>query len=178
MGLCRHIGTPTEVTIRREVMDMWDMMDEMRNAFNQRLMCSGSFKEGFRFKSSDRDFMMWYPCIKVIAEISQSSLYDLSKHTIVLFEDTDTPPGYVRLRRLSTPRHQTASSSDFQISDGTYISNSEWRQLMFSILSLNKLKKLYNSIRIRGPSSASFSESVEIDNVFCLHSFFWLAINV
>lgn len=61
MGLCRHIGTPTEVTIRREVMDMSDMMDEMKNAFNQRLMCSGSFKEGFRFKSSDRDFMMWYP---------------------------------------------------------------------------------------------------------------------
>lgn len=153
-------------------MDMSDMMDEMKNAFNRRLMCSGSFKEGFRFKSSDRDFMMWYPCIKVIAEISQSSLYDLSKHTIVLFEDTDTPPGYVRLKRLSTPRHQTASSSDFQISDGTYISNSEWRQLMFSILSLNKFEKLFNSIRIRGPSAASFSESVEIDNVFCLHSFF------
>lgn len=45
VGLCRHIGTPTEVTIRREVMDMWDMMDEMKNAFNQRLMCSGVLKK-------------------------------------------------------------------------------------------------------------------------------------
>lgn len=171
MGLCRHIGTPTEVTIRREVMDMSDMMNEMKNAFNPRLMCSGSYREGFRFKSSDRDLLNWFPCIKEIADISQSSLYDLSKHTIVLFEDKDTPPGYDRLKRLSTPRHQTASSSDFQISDGTYMPNSESRQFMFDFFSLHKFDKIFDNIRIRGPSANTFCESVEFDNVFCFHIF-------
>lgn len=45
---------------------------------------------------------------------------------------------------------------------------------MFFILSFNKFEKLFNSIRICGLFVVGFSEFVEIDNVFCLYSFFGL----
>lgn len=55
-GLCSHIGTPTEVIIRRELMDMEEII---RNSVgvNKGIICmhSGSYREGFR--SSDQDIM-------------------------------------------------------------------------------------------------------------------------
>lgn len=39
VGLCHYIGTPTDLDVT--------------------IMKSGSYKEGFRFKSSDLDAMIW-----------------------------------------------------------------------------------------------------------------------
>lgn len=60
-GLCSHIGTRTEVIIRRELMDMEEII---RNSIgvNKGIICmhSGSRREGFRLKSSDQDIMFCY----------------------------------------------------------------------------------------------------------------------
>lgn len=59
--------------------------------------------EGFRLNSSDIDMIIWNFNFKVIADISLCSVYDLSRHTITPMEDSDIPPGFVRLRLLSSP---------------------------------------------------------------------------
>lgn len=70
MGLCDYIGTPTEVTIRRELMDMEEMIEKpVHNLHNgMRMMVSGSNREGFRFKSSDIDRMFWSTNHKVVTD--------------------------------------------------------------------------------------------------------------
>lgn len=85
LGLCGYIGTPTEVIVRRDVTDMDEMISKPVQIYKgMQTMRSGSYREGFRFKSSDRDTMFWFTYHKVITDLSQSSVYDLSKHTIIL----------------------------------------------------------------------------------------------
>ena len=69
MGMCREVGTPTEVKIRREVLRKSVMI--MRGIDN---MINGSRREVFRLKTSDRDSMFWPPGRKVICDLSQLSL--------------------------------------------------------------------------------------------------------
>lgn len=59
VGLCRQIGTPTEVVIRRELMDV-DEMIHRRVYLNEGVIFvqSGSYREGFIFNSSDIDVMV------------------------------------------------------------------------------------------------------------------------
>jgi hypothetical protein len=57
--VCRVLGTPTEVTFRRDVWDTIHMIRKPPELYRGwRSMLSGSSREGFRFKSSDSDFMM------------------------------------------------------------------------------------------------------------------------
>lgn len=75
VGLCRYIGTPTEVTIRREVIDMGEVLHKhVLLSSKSRMMFSGSFREGFRLKSSDREFMHWPIDLKVITDITQTRM--------------------------------------------------------------------------------------------------------
>lgn len=57
-GLCSHIGTRTEVIIRRELMDMEEIIRNSKGV-NEGTICmhSSSHREGFRLKSSDQDIM-------------------------------------------------------------------------------------------------------------------------
>ncbi|XP_061188076.1 uncharacterized protein LOC133196159 [Saccostrea echinata] len=94
-GLCRMIGSPTEVAIRRDVKDIVDMM--MKPFYRQIgfvQMKSGSYGEGFRLSSSDLDKMFWFCNDKLITDISQARVYNTSKYDIILMEDSDTPPGF------------------------------------------------------------------------------------
>ncbi|XP_062591066.1 uncharacterized protein LOC134252579 [Saccostrea cucullata] len=60
VGLCRKIGTSTEVAIRRDVKDMDEMITKaVNNHRGSVVMRSGSYRDGFRLRSSDRDTMFW-----------------------------------------------------------------------------------------------------------------------
>ena len=62
MGMCREVGSPTEVRIRREVTDTKETVERsvyIMKCFNA--MQSGSRREGFRLKTSDIDWMVWLP---------------------------------------------------------------------------------------------------------------------
>lgn len=74
VGLCRdkRIGTPTEVAIRREMMDMEEMIERPVHIYRGcMIMKSGSHREGFRFTSSDRDVMCWPSNFRLICDPSQ-----------------------------------------------------------------------------------------------------------
>ncbi|XP_065929585.1 uncharacterized protein [Magallana gigas] len=170
VGLCGYIGTPTEVTVRREMEDMAEMIKKPVQVYNgQRMMTSGSYREGFRFKSSDMDTMVWYTNHKVITDLSQSSAYDLSKHSIILMEDTDTPPGFVRLQLLTSPRDGEIESSVVPYNDGMYISCMRWRQIMFTFCEYKNL----NNAKTHGPCANGFVGNIEIDCALCIHCSYW-----
>ncbi|XP_061165723.1 uncharacterized protein LOC133174640 [Saccostrea echinata] len=172
-GLCCKIGTPTEVAIRRDVRDMEEMIQKpisMIRGFGT--IMSGSYREGLRLKSSDRDMMIW-PCnYKLITDISQFHSYNTSKHTTVLMEDFDTPPGFVRLRLLTSPRDSITRSSRIPFNNAFYISSSLWRENQFQFYMENKhfpQKKM----TIHGPCASGFEGSVEFDHALCLPTIYW-----
>lgn len=75
LGLCQIrpscIGTPTEVTIRRDVQDMEEMIMRPAHAYTGEFhMITGSKREGFRFQSSDLDIMSWSTNVTVIYKLS------------------------------------------------------------------------------------------------------------
>ncbi|XP_052707168.1 uncharacterized protein LOC128182529 [Crassostrea angulata] len=169
--LCRYIGTPTELTIRREVRDMEEIIKNLLEAyFGKRMMISGSVKEGFRFNSSDRDLMFWLSNHKVITDLSQFCVYDPSKHTLILIEDTDTPPGFVRLQLLTPPRDGFIASSVVPLHNRSYISSSKWRQTLLTSVRRNKA---WNQTEIHGPCANCIFNSYENDLALCLHSSSW-----
>eukprot|EP00105_Crassostrea_gigas_P035650 XP_019919798.1 PREDICTED: uncharacterized protein LOC109617684 [Crassostrea gigas] len=171
VGLCRYIGTPTDVTVRREVIDMTEMIRKpVQVDDGLRKMKSGSYREGFRFKSSDLDTMLWHTNHKVITDLSQSSAYDLSKHSIILMEDTDTPPGFVRLQLLTSPRDGDIESSVVPFNDGMYMSCVRWRQRLLT--RLNGMN-ITNNAKSHGPCANGFIENLEHDYALCFHCSHW-----
>ncbi|XP_062612490.1 uncharacterized protein LOC134274248 [Saccostrea cucullata] len=168
VGLCRKIGTPTEVAIRRDVLDMDEMIRKpVHNHRGCAIMESGSYREGFRLTSSDRDSMFWHCNYKLITDISQSQFYYNTKHIILLMEDSDTPPGFVKLRLL-TP---VLISCLVLFNGGTYLSSRLWREKYFQ----DKITKgsYSKNIRIHGPCSSGFFGLLEFDEAHCLATFSW-----
>ncbi|XP_062582332.1 uncharacterized protein LOC134244073 [Saccostrea cucullata] len=172
VGLCRKIGTPTEVAIRRDVMDIREMIEKpVHNHRGCAIMYSGSHREGLRLKSSDRDAMFWECNYKLITDISQSRFYNATKHIIVLMEDFDTPPGFVKLRLLTPTRRKDTISCLVLFNGGSYLSSRLWRENYFQHR-INKGSRSENII-IHGPCSSGFVGSVEFDEADCLATFPW-----
>lgn len=147
VGLCHYIRSPTEVTIRREVKDMEEAIERIYDT-GLIIMNSGSYREGFRFESSDRDALFWFIDHKVITEVFQARIYDSSKHSIILVEDTETTPGFVRLQLLSPARDKNIASSVASFNDRKYILGSKWRQIMLTHV---RSRKSYSRVKIHGP---------------------------
>ncbi|XP_062582357.1 uncharacterized protein LOC134244095 [Saccostrea cucullata] len=169
VGLCRKIGTPTEVAIRRDVKDMDEMIK--KPIYRHRgsiVMDSGSYREGFRLRSSDRHKMFWLCKYKLITDISQSRFYNNTKHIILLMEDSDTPPGFVKLRLL-TP---VQISCLVLFNGGAYLSSRLWREKDFQ----DRIEKgsYSENVRIHGPCSSGFLYGLlEFDEAYCLATFPW-----
>jgi hypothetical protein len=172
-GLCHVIGTPTEVTIRRDVWDMRDKYMKSVQYFGRdiiRMMLSGSHREGFRFKSSDADLMYWHCHHKLITEISQARLYDRTENDIILMEDNDTPPGFVKLRFLAWPKNICVARSAVQINDKVYLSSAlhtdEAIRLMTETVNVP-------GVTLHGPCANVVVKGVEWDHAFCIAGVHW-----
>lgn len=104
-GLCRKIGTPTEIWTRRAVMDMDDMINRPVERYRKagcRLI--GSRREGFRFESSDHNYAFHVSDNIIIVDLSNLDNINIFNLNIVLMEHTETPPGYVKLNLLTSTR--------------------------------------------------------------------------
>jgi hypothetical protein len=135
-------------------------------------MLSGSYREGFRFDSSDWDIMYWYCDHKLISDISQARLYDRTKHTIILMEDNDAPPGFVKLQRLSSPPviSNYIALSDVLVNDRVYISSLLWQQNIFK--QLTNIKKC-QSVTNHGPCANVYVGTIEFDHALCIAGTHW-----
>lgn len=77
---------------------IWERDQDFKN------IKSGSYREGYRFASSNLDFMKWAIYHKVIREMSQLKDFDVSSYDIFLMEHLKLPPGFVKLKLLSSTK--------------------------------------------------------------------------
>ncbi|XP_078337711.1 uncharacterized protein LOC144626720 [Crassostrea virginica] len=112
VGMCRYVGSPTEVRIRREVADTDEAVRRpVRIMRGLDRMQSGSRREGFRLETSDWDYMLWLPNHKVICELSHISLYRIPQHTVILMECEDQTPGFTKLKKMTPSAYQIVNLS-------------------------------------------------------------------
>lgn len=86
-AMCEFFGTSKDVALRRDVMDINEILTGHGFAKNKKYRyfqnLSGSTREGFNLKQSDIDMMIWMDCIKVIWRFSQSEHYNLFDNYIL-----------------------------------------------------------------------------------------------
>ncbi|XP_078327863.1 uncharacterized protein LOC144623337 [Crassostrea virginica] len=174
VGMCRELGTPTQVRIRREVEDINEAVNKyvwiMRGFYR---MMSGSYREGFRLKTSDWDIMLWFPDYKVICDHSQISLYNIPPNTVFLMECEDLPPGFCRLKLMAPLSNQIIKLCTCTINNERYVSN------RFSIAVWWDLKQdnsgFTESDKEHCPCVTVYDEHNEknIDYVYCFQSHHW-----
>jgi hypothetical protein len=172
VGLCHKIGTPIEVTIRRDARDMKEKIYNSAGKHKGYLMkmLSGSYREGFRLKSSDRDYMYWHRHDKLISEISQARLYDIAKDDIILMEDNDSPPGFVKLQILTWPPRECLASSIVAVNDKVYISSFLYQKQTIENFDADKRHERVTS---HGPCASTYIGTIEYDHASCIAGLHW-----
>lgn len=169
-GLCHYIGTPIEVTIRREVMDVDEMLYKSVGEYSASIvMNGGSYREGFRFPSSDIDVMFYGKHHKVVTEKTHSSFSHKNNESIMLIQDRDTPPGYVKLKLESPPGDELIASSIVPFNKGNYIST-----LMWKLAIIRRINGTFSEkITIHGPCTTTSFEQLQNDFAFGFRCSVW-----
>ena len=172
MGMCRYVGTPTEVRIRREVEDTDEVVCRpvyIMRGFDR--MESGSRREGLRLETSDVDLMYWLPDHKVICDLSQISLYRIPQHTVILMECEDQTPGFARLKMMTPSADQKVKSSCVPIDGEIYISS-----LLFKAryLDFNRSSDATSRSSVQhGPCATDTVHGLDVDHAYCFRSHHW-----
>ncbi|XP_022346230.2 uncharacterized protein LOC111138508 [Crassostrea virginica] len=171
VGLCRRIGTPQLVAIRRDVWDIKDLLNHKERRLNHLSdeMMSGSRREGFRFKDSDWDFMLWPNNHRVLWNFSQATLYNTQIYTMILCDSSESPPGFTLLWLPLEQADRLVLSSCVRINGALCISSAMYRDNTFS-----ELNQIAPDSIVHGPcSSGSIDGELEYDLALCFVSDFW-----
>lgn len=159
------IGTPEILTIRRDVMDVTDILKTRSVILNQVVTLTanlgGSRREGFRFLASDYDLMITNENFRVIWNLSQHQRYD-EDSAIYKFDGSYSPPGYGLLQEIRSPLLENNFSCI--INGKSYASSSNWTSSS-SLVSTD--------LWIHGPCVAMNVPFSVIDGVECMRSEFW-----
>lgn len=175
IGLCCRLGTPTQVTIRREIMDILEIIPSPIKKGNSHFihMISGSYRDGFRFESSDLDMMLWYTNNKVICEMSQFMGFYASDENIILMEYLENPPGFVKLKLLTPTRNlEYLHFSVVMHGKDRYLSSEIFRNKTFQFLLTLPKVSTWN-LQSHGPVANFNIKGTDIDFGTCLHSLNW-----
>lgn len=170
-GFCGELGTSTEVRFRREVIDITeDLLDTSCVCVKKRyykVKRSGSFREGFRLKTSDIDLMAWCISDKVICSPSQMCLCQNPQHAEILMECDDLPPGFTRLKIVEGQHiHEKYC---LKINNGLYITNYEFTRSFIKTLESTDFARAF----YHGPAISMVCVTLEMDFVLCLKSDHW-----
>jgi hypothetical protein len=165
-GLCLIVETSQQVAMRRDVVDINEMVrNKARKHSGDMRMFSGSKREGFRMRESDIDFMYWFTQQPVIWELSQRQLYNEHRQYPILSVSSDSPPGFTLLQLLS-PRADSRTLSALVMMNGRlYISSSKYREISCSIARPNST--------VHGPCGSGFIGTLEYDDAHCFVCDFW-----
>nr|XP_022307979.1 uncharacterized protein LOC111113981 [Crassostrea virginica] len=165
--LCQIVGTSVQVTIRRETTDIREMVERQVVGNDEGIqMESGSRREGFRLKGSDFDLMHWLNNHRVIFDMSQSEYYYTENVTLILFDSSESPPGFTLLELLTPTTNRQVQSACVPMNDRLYISSSLYRQQ-------NYCHHMPGSM-IHGPcESCEVPGVVEYDIACCFACEFW-----
>ncbi|XP_078337422.1 uncharacterized protein LOC144626676 [Crassostrea virginica] len=163
VGLCVEIGTPQQVAIRRDVWDIKELLDHTVARLDQPVkMLSGSRREGFRFKDSDVDFMIWPNNYRVLWDFSQAT----QRYNLILCDSSESPPGFTLLWLPLEQADRLVLSSCVRINGSLYISSAKHRN--------NTCSLIRQDSTVHGPcSSGSIDGELEYDYAHCFVSDFW-----
>ena len=157
------VGPEKMIDIRRTVTnlrnDFFKLRDKGLNAPWYGYL-SGSKGEGFRFSSSDDDYMFIYNNVRVIQSMSQCRLYDANT-TLLMMETEQTRPGFVLLRVIGDIHSRDIRRSCLYYSSGTYVSSQIWR---------DEFPRGIPSETIHGPCTSGVLVTKEYDFAYCLKS--------
>ncbi|XP_062609457.1 uncharacterized protein LOC134271241 isoform X2 [Saccostrea cucullata] len=168
VGLCHKVGTSQVVAMRRDVVDILEMvMNHLPKSDKIGTMVSGSYGEGFRLKGSDRDFMYWPNNHRVIWDLSQSKYYNTHRQTLILCDCSDSPHGFTLLYLLSTSMDRRIHRACVRMNNEYYVSSSKYRQITLSALSIP-----YNPTP-HGPCASGTIGRLEHDHAHCFVSDLW-----
>ncbi|XP_061194728.1 uncharacterized protein LOC133202871 [Saccostrea echinata] len=165
-GLWRFLGTNEMVAMRRDVIDLRDVIENELRSDGYRQMFSGSRREGFRMMESDIDIMYWPTDHKLISKLSQATHYESTNHALILMESDYCPPGFVLLRLLNDSRRQDVFSACININGKLYISSSRHREVMC-------FGNGKSGFVPHGPCISGAAGIFEFDQAYCFMSDFW-----
>ncbi|XP_062613755.1 uncharacterized protein LOC134275489 [Saccostrea cucullata] len=168
VGLCRKVGTSQVVAMRRDMMDIEEMvLNPMITSDEFSGMLSGSYKEGLRLKGSDIDTMYWPNNHRVIWDLSQSQYYNTQRQTLILCDCSDSPPGFTLLYLLSPSMYRQIQRACVRMNDRYYVSSSKYTQSL-----IYSFPPPYNAT-LHGPCASGKIGTLEYDYAFCFVSDFW-----
>nr|XP_022297684.1 uncharacterized protein LOC111107033 [Crassostrea virginica] len=166
VGLCLKIGTPQQVAIRRDVVDIRELLEDKVTSTDYLVrMESGSQREGFRFQDSDHDFMFWSNYNQVLWDFSQASLYNTHTYTLILCDSSESPPGFTLLWLPLERAERDVLSSCVRINGALYISSAMYRH--------NTCTVVRPDSTVHGPCSSGRDSGLEYDLAHCFVSDFW-----
>nr|XP_022324011.1 uncharacterized protein LOC111124946 [Crassostrea virginica] len=168
VGLCLKIGTPQQVTIRRDVEDIRELLDQKATKTNQQML-SGSLREGFRFPDSDQDTVIWRNDHPVLWNFSQASLYNTRRHSLILCDSTESSPGFTLLWLPLQEANILVVLSCVRINAALYISSALYREN-----TCTQVCRVRPDSTVHGPCSSGREGGIlDYDNAFCFFSDFW-----
>nr|XP_034317630.1 uncharacterized protein LOC117686567 [Crassostrea gigas] len=160
VGMCQIVGTSQQIAIRRASVGLTEIVEKgVANNDEKIRMMSGSHREGFRMVGSDVDHMIWPNNHRVIMDLSQSEFYNTAITTLILSDNSESPPGFTLLQLLTSRTNALVLSTLVRMNDNVYISSSRHRQVTLS-------NPFPNSI-IHGPCSSGVIVGVNYDIAHC-----------
>nr|XP_022339737.1 uncharacterized protein LOC111134717 [Crassostrea virginica] len=166
VGLCLKIGTSQQVAVRKDVVDIWESLYHKVTRTDQLVgMSSGSRREGFRFKDSDKDYMSWPNYHRVLWDFSQATLYNTHRYTLILCDSSESPPGFTLLWLPLEEAGSVVLSSCVRINGALCISSAMYRD--------NTCTLIRPDSTVHGPCSSARDGNVEYDFAHCFASDFW-----
>ncbi|KAK3098980.1 hypothetical protein FSP39_024941 [Pinctada imbricata] len=125
-------------------------------------LMSGSRAEGFRFRTSDADYMIVYNNVLVITDndIIQPCIQPII-NTIVKMETDQSRPGFCLLRFISQHRFPSLDVTQLcvRFQNGLYLTNTAWK---------DKLKHYIQDSDTHGPCETGIHGSLETDVAHCV----------
>ena len=169
VGLCLKIGTPQQTALRRDVVDIIELLRHKVTGTDQLvIMESGSHREGFRFRDSDIDVMYWINNHRVLWDFSQATLYNTRKYSLILCDSSESPPGFTLLWLPLEITQRLVLSSCVRINGTLCISSAKYRENTIASSCL-----VTTDATVHGPCSSGRMGGVEYDYAFCFVSDFW-----
>ncbi|XP_078321144.1 uncharacterized protein LOC111114543 [Crassostrea virginica] len=167
VGLCLKIGSPQQVAIRRDVVDVTELLvHKVARTDEYVKMTSGSHREGFRIQGSDVDFMYWLNDHRVLWDISQATMYNTQRHALILCDSSESPPGFTLLWLPMEIAADLVLSACVRMNGALYISSEKYRDITCVL-------QIQPDETVHGPCSSGKIGNLEYDNAFCFVSDFW-----
>ena len=156
------LGTEKVVDMRRMVMAFEQSLITagMRNdEFSESDILSGSICEGFRFVSSDLDWMHICKDIRVIFSLPTEETYN--DEQILFAERYTTKPGFALLILFNNFRDTRVTASCEPYGDGYYVSSQKWSDNMTTI---------HPYATRHGPCCTYVAGTKDVDHAHCFKS--------